>query len=181
MAAPQRGQSPARSYDSVYARRSVAVNLLRAINTAEYPYKSKHGAFASWDALVTSEEFNSQGMPFATQNEAQLANAAKTGNWHPHVAGRRAARNSSACCPTGHDLGPCGSHHRGGCVSCAHAATGGVTVWCARHRSIDFCGRGRGTRALRTSSLLPSRAPRHAGGPDRCPSRRVAKLVSCVA
>jgi hypothetical protein len=75
MAAPQRGQSPAQSYDSEHARRSVAVNLLRAINTAEYPYKSKHGTFASWDVLVTSEEFNGQGMPFATQNEPQLANA----------------------------------------------------------------------------------------------------------
>jgi hypothetical protein len=76
MAAPQRGQSlPAQSSDSVHARRSVAVNLLRAINTAEYPYKSKHGTFASWDVLVTSEEFNGQGMPFATQNEPQLANA----------------------------------------------------------------------------------------------------------
>jgi len=68
MEAPQRGQSPAQSYDNVHARRSVAVNLLRAINTAEYPYKSKHGTFASWDVLVTSEEFNGQGMPFATQN-----------------------------------------------------------------------------------------------------------------
>ncbi len=75
MAAPQRGQSPAKSYGGVHARRSVAINLLRAINTAEYPYKSKHGTFASWDALVTSEEFNGQGMPFATQNEPQLANA----------------------------------------------------------------------------------------------------------
>ena len=75
LAAPQRGQRPAQSYDSVHARRSVAVNLLRAINTAEYSYKSKHGTFASWDVLVASEEFNGQGMPFATQNESQLANA----------------------------------------------------------------------------------------------------------
>jgi hypothetical protein len=74
LAVPQRGQSPTQSYDSVHARRSMAVNLLRAINTAEYPYKSKHGTFASWDVLVMSEEFNGQGMPFATQNAPQLAN-----------------------------------------------------------------------------------------------------------
>jgi hypothetical protein len=72
----QRGQSArAQSSENEHARRSVAVNLLRAINTAEYPYKATHGTFASWDVLVTSEEFNGQGMPFATQNEPQLANA----------------------------------------------------------------------------------------------------------
>ena len=75
-ATAQRGQSVrAQSSENEHARRSMAVNLLRAINTAEYPYKATYGTFATWDVLVASEEFNGQGMPFATQNEPQLANA----------------------------------------------------------------------------------------------------------
>jgi hypothetical protein len=63
------GQAP----NNEHARRSVAINLLRAINTAEYPYRAKHGAFARWDALRASEDFKGKGMPFAADNEPQLA------------------------------------------------------------------------------------------------------------
>lgn len=58
-----------------HARRSIAVNLLRAINTAEYDYKFKHGSFASWDTLFASEQLRTHGMQWAAQNEPQLAGA----------------------------------------------------------------------------------------------------------
>ena len=75
VATPLRGQSaPTQSADNEHARRSVAINTLRAINTAEYAYKSRHGTFASWDVLIASEEFSGRGMHFAGQNEPQLAN-----------------------------------------------------------------------------------------------------------
>src|SRR5260370_30412250 len=70
-----RGQTaPTQSADNEHARRSVAINTLRAINTAEYAFKSRHGTFASWDVLIASEEFSGRGMHFAVHNEPQLAN-----------------------------------------------------------------------------------------------------------
>ena len=61
------------SSDATHARRSVAVNTLRAINTAEYSYKATHGRFVPWEILVVSEEF--KWRPFAGQNEPQVANS----------------------------------------------------------------------------------------------------------
>jgi len=56
VAIPQRAQSPAApSSPDEQARRSVAVNTLRAINTAEYAYKFRHGTFASWNVLLAAE------------------------------------------------------------------------------------------------------------------------------
>jgi hypothetical protein len=62
------------SSDATHARRSVAVNTLRAINTAEYSYRTAHGGFVPWEILVASKELNG-GRRFAVQNEAQLANS----------------------------------------------------------------------------------------------------------
>jgi len=74
-ATPQRGQStPAQSPEKEHARRSLAVNLLRAISKAEYPYKSAHGTFATWDVLVASEEFKDKGVPRAADSEPRLTN-----------------------------------------------------------------------------------------------------------
>jgi hypothetical protein len=75
VAIPQRAQSPAEpSRPDEQARRSVAVNTLRAINTAEYAYKFRHGTFASWNVLLASGEFTGRGMHLAVQNEPQLVN-----------------------------------------------------------------------------------------------------------
>ena len=72
---PQWAQNPAApSAADEHARRSIAVNMLRAINTAEYEYKSRHGSFVGWDVLVASGEFTGRGMHFAALNEPQLAN-----------------------------------------------------------------------------------------------------------
>lgn len=75
MAIPQRAQSPAaRSSADEHAKRSIAVNMLRAINTAEYEYRDGHGRFVGWDVLVASGEFTGRGMHFAALNEPQLGN-----------------------------------------------------------------------------------------------------------
>jgi hypothetical protein len=56
----------------------VGVNTLRAINTAEYGYKFKHGTFASWDVLLISDVFSGQNhfalQTFGAPYEPQLGN-----------------------------------------------------------------------------------------------------------
>lgn len=59
--------------DSDHAKRSLAVNLLRAINTAEMNYRLNHGSYAPWDVLLTSQEFTNVGMKWAAKNDPQLA------------------------------------------------------------------------------------------------------------
>jgi hypothetical protein len=49
--------APAQTSDAEHARHSVAINLLRAINTAEVGYKSRHGSYGTWEDLLASEEF----------------------------------------------------------------------------------------------------------------------------
>jgi len=67
---PQRAQNPATPPPAdEQPRRSVAINILRAINTAEYDYKFRHGSFVGWDVLVGSGEFTGRGMHFAALNE----------------------------------------------------------------------------------------------------------------
>ncbi|SRR6266566_833340 len=66
--------APARSGETEHARRSVAVNLLRGINTGEADYQAKHGAYVPWDVLDTAEEFTDRGMKWAARNEPLLAN-----------------------------------------------------------------------------------------------------------
>jgi hypothetical protein len=73
-AAPPYGQkASAVSLNADRARHSLAINLLRAINTAEADHRMKHGSYVTWDILVTSEEFTSCGMQWAAENESQLA------------------------------------------------------------------------------------------------------------
>src|ERR1700730_4136063 len=75
VAIPQRAQSPAaQSSVDEHARRNAAVSTLRAINTMEVVYKSRHGSYASWDVLLASGEFTGPQMHLAVQNEPQLAN-----------------------------------------------------------------------------------------------------------
>jgi hypothetical protein len=75
MAAPQRGQTAlGQSSDNARARRSVAIDTLRAINAVEYAYRFTHGTFASWDVLAVSEEFSGRRY-FTVQSAPQLADA----------------------------------------------------------------------------------------------------------
>jgi hypothetical protein len=72
-ALPQQAQAPVQRSGQEYAKHSLAVNLLRGINTAEYEYRSRHGNFVPWDTLMASEEFKGFGMQFAASNDKQLA------------------------------------------------------------------------------------------------------------
>src|ERR1700730_16055449 len=57
-----------------HERGSVAVNILRAINTAEYDYRYRHGSFVNWATLVKSEDLKLSGMAAAAaaENEPKL-------------------------------------------------------------------------------------------------------------
>jgi hypothetical protein len=75
VAIPHWAQSPATpSPVDEHARRNAAVGTLRAINTMEMVYKSRHGSFAGWDVLLASGEFTGRQMHLAVQDEPQLAN-----------------------------------------------------------------------------------------------------------
>lgn len=50
------GAHVAAAHPAQSPRQSV-INLVRAINTAENAYKLKHGSFADWSDLSTSDEF----------------------------------------------------------------------------------------------------------------------------
>ncbi len=73
MLVPPTGQTALGQSPDEHARRSVAIRTLRAINTAEYSYRSRHGTFASWAVLAVSGEFK-DGWRFAAQGGPQLAN-----------------------------------------------------------------------------------------------------------
>jgi len=67
--------SSAKPSDPDHAKHSLAINLLRAINTAEVNYKMKHGAFLSKDELLANEEFSGKAMAWAARNDPHLAGA----------------------------------------------------------------------------------------------------------
>lgn len=47
----------ANTEEDEHLRRTLAVNLLRSISTAEHQYHAKHGNFADWTALVGTSEY----------------------------------------------------------------------------------------------------------------------------
>ena len=49
--------APPTSRDSDRARHMTAIKLMRALNTAEARYETKHGAYATRDELAASHEF----------------------------------------------------------------------------------------------------------------------------
>jgi len=56
-------------------RRSLAVNLVRAINTAESNYKKNHGVFALWDTLLGNGDFTDTGTRWAPETLPTVAHA----------------------------------------------------------------------------------------------------------
>jgi hypothetical protein len=85
---PQNAQNPPRSPDAKgesnfgvvipstrfrTPRQILAVNLLRAINTAEAQFRANHGSFAAWDTLVEAKELTDEGMNWAARNDPELA------------------------------------------------------------------------------------------------------------
>jgi hypothetical protein len=68
--------APAQTSDADHARHSVAINLLRAINTAEVGYKSRHGSYGTWEDFLASDEFPaSKVIAMLAKIDPQLANA----------------------------------------------------------------------------------------------------------
>ncbi len=77
-AAPLSSQNaPAQTSDVAQARRNIAILLLRIINTSEVTYKFRHGgAYAAWDELLASEEFQANKVLVSLANyDSQLLKA----------------------------------------------------------------------------------------------------------
>ena len=56
-AIPQYGQNAAVDTTDADSRHSMAVGLLRSINTVEVGYQVGHGSYVGWDDLLASKEF----------------------------------------------------------------------------------------------------------------------------
>lgn len=67
----------AQTSDADNAKHTVAISLLRNINTIELTHKFKHGgSYATWDALLASDEFPaSKVIALLAKIDPQLANA----------------------------------------------------------------------------------------------------------
>ena len=68
--------TPAQISEVDHARHSLAVYLLRAINTAEATHKMRYGSYLTWDLLLASEEFSAgRLMMRLVKYDPQLADA----------------------------------------------------------------------------------------------------------
>jgi len=56
-------------------QRSMAVNIVKAINAAEASYKKSHGVYASWSTLVSAGDFSSAGTKWASEEFPTVAHA----------------------------------------------------------------------------------------------------------
>lgn len=72
-AAPQKPASPLSGHEN--QRRSFAINLLRAVNTAEADYLKKHGSYANWETLIAEGYFGQSGTKFASEDFPTVAHA----------------------------------------------------------------------------------------------------------
>jgi hypothetical protein len=77
-ALPQKSaaQKPAPAVsDRERERRSLAVNLAHAINSAENSYKSKQGTYVNWDTLIGNGDFSERGTKWASESFPTVAHA----------------------------------------------------------------------------------------------------------
>jgi hypothetical protein len=70
----QRQPSPT-VQDRVREQRSLAANVVRAINAAEKEYKTRKGGYVTWDVLVNNEEFTNMGTKWAPESLPTVAHA----------------------------------------------------------------------------------------------------------
>jgi hypothetical protein len=56
-------------------RRSLAINLTRAINAAEANYKKNHGVYTNWETLVGNGDFTDTGTKWAPESFPTVAHA----------------------------------------------------------------------------------------------------------
>ena len=73
VAAPRRTPSAPSRSDGENTRHTLAIDLLRSMNTAELDYKLKHGVYADWNTLFVNGDFTDKGTKWARRNDP-LAN-----------------------------------------------------------------------------------------------------------
>jgi hypothetical protein len=56
-------------------RRSLAINMTRAINAAEANYKKNHGVYATWENLLANGDFTDAGTKWASESYPTVAHA----------------------------------------------------------------------------------------------------------
>jgi hypothetical protein len=56
-------------------RRSLAINIVRAINTAEANYKRNHNTYAPWDTLIANGDFTDSGTKWASESIPTVSHA----------------------------------------------------------------------------------------------------------
>jgi hypothetical protein len=61
--------------DADRARHSLAVSILRVINTMEVGHRMEYGSYLTWNDLVSSREFTDDVAKCAAENETPLAGA----------------------------------------------------------------------------------------------------------
>jgi len=72
--APAQKNSPG-IQDRERERRSLAVNIVRAINTAEMNYKKNQGTYATWDTMISNGDFSENGTKWASESFPTVAHA----------------------------------------------------------------------------------------------------------
>ncbi|MGA2430532.1 MAG: hypothetical protein ABSH13_18690 [Candidatus Acidiferrum sp.] len=73
-AAPQYGQNaPAPGSDADSVKHTLAINLLRTINTAEADHKFRYGTYANWDDLLMNRDLAKCAEQIAAQLGAHLS------------------------------------------------------------------------------------------------------------
>jgi len=98
----QAQKTPAGIQDREHERRSLAVNLVRAINTAESNYKKNHGVYATWEALMGNGDFTENGTKWAPEEFPTVAHA--TYNRAPEIVPGWKLRLSLSKEATAYDL-----------------------------------------------------------------------------
>jgi len=56
-------------------RKSLAVNMVKAINAAETNYKKNHGVYATWSTLISAGDFSDRGTKWASESFPTVAHA----------------------------------------------------------------------------------------------------------
>jgi hypothetical protein len=68
-------KTPFGAEDRERERRSLAFNMVRAINAAEANSKKKQGTYATWDTLYSSGDFTNTGTKWAPESMPTVAHA----------------------------------------------------------------------------------------------------------
>ena len=61
--------------DRQQEQHSLAVNIVRAINTAEANFKQKHGTYATWESMFANGDFTDTGTKWASPSFPTVAHA----------------------------------------------------------------------------------------------------------